>query len=149
MPESVPEPCSVPVSSRHYGEQYVAPPRRYPQVRVTSRKVVGKGDQHCRMTSIPPIAREAEDLVRQLVGELERPRLSECICCYVIRLLDVSPCDGTLRHAIRYRNSTAPRATAMARRLMQVGAGCDCEIFWNGFQPRIVTDYADGDDVEI
>lgn len=79
------------------------------------------------MTSIPPIAREAEDLVRRLVGELERPRSGECLCCYVIRLLDAAPCDGTLRHAVRYRDAMAPRATAVARRLMQVGAGCDCE----------------------
>jgi len=102
------------------------------------------------MTSIPRIARVAEELVRDLVDELGEPRRGECLCCYVVRLLDVAPCDGTLRHAVRYRDATAPRATALAERLMRVGAGCDCEIFWNGYVPWIVAEsLADDEEIDL
>ena len=41
-------------------------------------------------------------------------------------------CTG-LRWAKRYRDLRAPRATALERRLGQVGGFCDCEIFLNGY----------------
>ena len=54
--------------------------------------------------------------------------------CYVYRMLEFG-CTG-LRWAERYRNLRAPRATALHRRLMSKGAGCDCEIFMNGWSLR-------------
>jgi Protein of unknown function (DUF2695) len=44
-------------------------------------------------------------------------------------------CTG-LRWATRYRDLKAPRATALHGRLMSKGAGCDCEIFMNGWSLR-------------
>jgi Protein of unknown function (DUF2695) len=86
---------------------------------------------------MPPIVDEAEGFLRQLARELTRPRENECLCCYVARLLDEFPCDGSHRHAFRYRDTKAPRATALAARLGQVGACCcDCELFLNGYQLR-------------
>jgi hypothetical protein len=86
--------------------------------------------------SVPtPIISEAEGLVHQLADELTRPREGECLCCYVARQLDEYPCDGTHRHAFRYRDARAPRATALAQRMRDIGACCcDCEIFMNGYQ---------------
>jgi hypothetical protein len=90
------------------------------------------------MTSIPPIVGETERFVRLLAAQLTRPRNKECLCCYVARLLDEYPCDGSLRHAYRYRDAVAPRATALGDRLSRVGGWCDCEIFLNGYRPRAV-----------
>jgi hypothetical protein len=89
------------------------------------------------MTTVPPIIDEAETLVRQLATELTRVREGECLCCYVARQLDDYPCDGTHRHAFRFRDASAPRATALRKRLSAVGACCcDCELFLNGYQPH-------------
>lgn len=89
------------------------------------------------MTTVPPIIDEAEGLVRQLATELTRVLDGECLCCYVARQLDEYPCDGTHRHAFRFRNASAPRATALHERLTRVGACCcDCELFLNGYEPH-------------
>ena len=89
------------------------------------------------MSSSPAIVDEAESLVRQWAAELVRPRENECLCCYVARVLDEVPCDGSHRHALHYRDIMAPRATALEARLGQIGACCcDCEIFLNGYQAR-------------
>jgi hypothetical protein len=63
------------------------------------------------MTSTPQIVDEAEALLRQLAARLTNPRVSECLCCYVTRLLDEFPCDGTHRLAFHYRDKMAPRPT--------------------------------------
>jgi hypothetical protein len=89
------------------------------------------------MTTIPPIVDQAEGIVRQLITQLSRVREGECLCCYVVRQLDVNPCDNTHRHSLRFRDATAPRATALRDRLSRVGACCcDCELFMNAYQPH-------------
>lgn len=89
------------------------------------------------MTKIPPIIGEAESFVRQLATEFTRVRDGECLCCYMARQLDEYPCDGTHRHALRYRDAVAPRVTTLKRRLSQLGACCcDCELFMNGYEPH-------------
>jgi Protein of unknown function (DUF2695) len=102
------------------------------------------------MNPIPPIVQEAEGLLRRAATEVSCPRAGECLCCYVARMLDEFPCDGSHRHAIRYRDAMAPRATALAKRLGQLGACCcDCELFLNGYQLRAsLVEYRieDGDD---
>jgi hypothetical protein len=75
---------------------------------------------------------EAESRVRVMAAELIEIRPGECLLCYVWRMLEFG-CTG-LRWAGRYRDLRAPRATAMERRLGQVGGFCDCEIFMNGYQ---------------
>src|SRR4051812_6662349 len=89
------------------------------------------------MTSDSWIAAEAEGFVRGLANELTRPHDNECLCCYVARMLAQFPCDGSHRHALRFRDLSAPRATALLDRLGRVGACCcACELFLNGYQPR-------------
>lgn len=83
------------------------------------------------------IVDEVETFVRQLAEQVTAPAESECLCCYVWRMLGDFPCDGSHRHAFRYRDARAPRATALAERLSRVGACCcDCEIFMNGYTLR-------------
>jgi hypothetical protein len=89
------------------------------------------------MTTTPPIIDHVERLVREWATELTAVREGECLCCYVARQLEEYPCDNTHRHAFRYRDAMAPRATAFRRQLDRVGACCcDCELFLNGYTPH-------------
>jgi hypothetical protein len=72
--------------------------------------------------------------LRHLSVELTQPKPCECLHCYVYRMLEFG-CAG-LRWAVRYRDLKAPRATALAGHMMSKGAGCDCEIFMNGWGLR-------------
>jgi len=72
--------------------------------------------------------------LRHLSVQMTQPKPGECLHCYVCRMLEYG-CTG-LRWAKRYRDLKAPRATALDRRLMSKGAGCDCEIFMNGWSLR-------------
>lgn len=83
--------------------------------------------------SATPINLAAERLVRHTAAHLLAVQPRECVCCYVMRMLDEFGCDCTLRFAKRYRDAEAPRATALERRFGQVGGYCDCEIFMNGW----------------
>ena len=80
------------------------------------------------------------ELVEELEGELVElsewvtaPRGSECLFCYVYRMLTSHGCNCALRWAARWRDLRAPRATALERRLGSRGGYCDCEIFMNGW----------------
>jgi len=97
------------------------------------------------MTSKSSIVDEAETFIRERAEVLTSPRGNECLCCYVARMLDQFPCDGSHRHALRFRDLTAPRATAILDRLSQVGGCCcDCELFLNGYRPRTWSPDDDG-----
>jgi hypothetical protein len=86
------------------------------------------------MTTTPPIIDQAEQFVRELAEELIRVRDGECLCCYVARQVEQLGCDGTHRHAFAYRDSKAPRATALGDKLSRIGACCcDCELFMNAY----------------
>jgi hypothetical protein len=58
----------------------------------------------------------------------------ECVLCYVHRMLAAFGCDGTLRWVVRWRDRRAPRAMALADRLTERGAHCDCELFSNAWE---------------
>jgi Protein of unknown function (DUF2695) len=87
------------------------------------------------MTSAPSID-ESEVQLRRPAAELTQPREGECLCCYVDRVLGEIPCDGSLRHALHYRDVVAPRATGLANRLGRMGGYCDCELFMNAYELR-------------
>ncbi|MGA7204051.1 MAG: DUF2695 domain-containing protein [Specibacter sp.] len=86
---------------------------------------------------------EAE--LRDLSEAMTRPWPHECVACYVYRMLEFG-CDGH-RWVSRYRALSAPRATALERRLAARGGYCDCELFMNVFfaSPRFFTTDEDGD----
>jgi hypothetical protein len=64
----------------------------------------------------------AETLVRELADELTGVSPGECVYCYVARMLDEFGCNERLRWAVRFRDLTAPRATALESRLGDMGA---------------------------
>ena len=75
---------------------------------------------------------EVEEFLRERSRELTTPRPGECLACFVARMLRSFGCDTTLRWAQEFRDHRAPRATALERRLENMGGFCDCEIFLNG-----------------
>jgi len=83
------------------------------------------------MSDADPVDR-AHAIVLDLTRRLTTPADGECLCCYVVRMLDDHGCDDTLRWAGRFRDLRAPRATALESRLGRMGGFCDCEIFLNG-----------------
>jgi hypothetical protein len=77
------------------------------------------------------IIAEAEGVVQDLAAAITAPRDRECLPCYLDRVLHEVSCDGTHALTRRYRDSTAPAATALLRRLSRAGGYCDCEVLLN------------------
>jgi Protein of unknown function (DUF2695) len=75
---------------------------------------------------------DTERALQSLSAALTDPHAGECLLCYVYRMLELG-CTG-LRWARHYRDTQAPRATALEARLGQRGGYCDCEIFLNGYE---------------
>lgn len=82
------------------------------------------------------ITEQAERILHDAASTLITPTAGECLACFVARQLDEFGCDNTHRFAAHYRDSVAPRATALLARLSAMGACCcDCEMFMNTYQP--------------
>jgi hypothetical protein len=90
------------------------------------------------------IDQEAEAYVASVADSVIGVRDAECLFCYVARMLGQHGCDTSLRFARHYRDQRAPRATAVERRMGDMGGYCDCEIFLNGMtMARSVMTYDD------
>lgn len=72
-----------------------------------------------------PAVRDAESVLATASVELLGVNPGECLLCYVARMLTQFGCSGQLRFARHYRDTRAPRATGLERRLAQLGARCD------------------------
>ncbi|SDT09250.1 DUF2695 domain-containing protein [Microterricola viridarii] len=82
------------------------------------------------------ITERAERILHDAASTLTTPTAGECLVCFVARQLDEFGCDGTHRFISHYRDSVAPRATALLSRLSAMGACCcDCEMFMNSYEP--------------
>lgn len=81
------------------------------------------------------IETEAERYTRAFAAELTAPEAGECLPCYLERMLRLAGCDGSLRWARVYRDTRAPQATALERRLGVGGGFCDCEALMNVYRP--------------
>ena len=82
------------------------------------------------------IDNQAEDFVHALADTLTAPLPHECLPCYLDRMLRDVSCDGSLRLVGNYRDTIAPRATAVEERLRDGGGYCDCEVLMNVFVPK-------------
>jgi hypothetical protein len=71
-------------------------------------------------------------LVASIAADLTDVEDGECVYCYVARMMRQHGCDTSLRFTRHFRDQRAPRATAIERRMGQLGGFCDCEIFLNG-----------------
>lgn len=61
------------------------------------------------------------------------PQVGECVLCYVHRAVTELGCDTTLRWTTRFRELRVPEATALQRRMSDVGGPCDCRIFLEAY----------------
>ena len=78
------------------------------------------------------IEEEAESYLADVARRITGAREDECLFCYVARMLEEHGCGTSLRFVRSYRDQRAPRATAVERRMGEMGGFCDCEIFLNG-----------------
>lgn len=69
------------------------------------------------------------------MSDLPLPAEHECLACFLYRVSDKVPCDGTLRVLAHYRDHCAPRATALERKVKMLGGYCDCEVLMNSVRP--------------
>jgi len=84
--------------------------------------------------SANPIVEQVESYLRDQAEAMTEPTATECLGCYVQRMLAAHGCNTTLRWARRFRDRRSPRATGLERRLEDLGGFCDCEILLNGYQ---------------
>lgn len=82
---------------------------------------------------------EAEYHLAEAARSLTEPKDRECLPCYVYRMVTAFNCDGSLRWARLWRDTQAPRATALLRRLADQGGFCDCEVLMN-IHPDVLPD---------
>jgi len=75
---------------------------------------------------------EAEKLLRQAADELTDPGHGECLICYLNRMWGAFGCNRSLRFMRRFRDRTAPRATALEKRLNR---SCDCHVLVSSVEP--------------
>ncbi len=52
----------------------------------------------------------------------------ECLACFLQRMVGLAMCSGSFTWAEHYRDTRAPRAVALERRLREAGASCDCQV---------------------
>ena len=89
------------------------------------------------------LVEQLEAELRMVVEAATLPGGSECLACFVARMLEEFGCDTTLRWSQRFRELRSPTATGLERRLGGMGGFCDCEIFLNGLRlarPLLVRD---------
>ena len=80
--------------------------------------------------------RGADEVEHYLQAVVERePQVAECLVCFVDRMVGEFGCDGSLLWAVRFRDLRSPTATALERRLVAAGIGCDCLVPRRGYRP--------------
>lgn len=83
------------------------------------------------------IADEAEEYLRAVTAQPEPPRPSECLRCYVRRMVARNGCDGGHRWVklwVRHRPGSRPD---LLRWLEDHDGLCDCEVVMNVFRDEI------------
>src|SRR5690606_18557138 len=87
-----------------------------------------RGPWQCPHMETTTAITQAESIVRTAASQAPTPGAAECLVCYVDRLLEQHGCDNTHRFTEQYRIASAPRHTALVKRLARMGACCcDCE----------------------
>jgi hypothetical protein len=74
-----------------------------------------------------------ETELAQLAERLTAPGESECLRCFLLRMVTEFGCDGTYRWTIRWRDVRAAQPGGLLRQFELRGGCCDCEILLNVF----------------
>jgi hypothetical protein len=69
----------------------------------------------------------------ELAQQLTAPGETECVRCYLLRMVTEFGCDGTYRWTIRWRDVRAAQPRGLLRQFELRGGCCDCEILFNVF----------------
>jgi hypothetical protein len=77
---------------------------------------------------------DVEQSLRVLGGSLTAVGPDECLCCYLVRMLEQFGCDGRHRFSEHWRDSRPRPMPALIRRLESGGGFCDCEVVFNVFR---------------
>ena len=83
-----------------------------------------------------------ENELARLAERLTAPGESECLRCFLRRMITEFGCDGTYRWTIRWRDVRAARPGGLLRRFEQRNACCDCEVLTNVLPDYPVTDHS-------
>ena len=76
----------------------------------------------------------SEDLWNELTDLADRltaPGESECLRCFLLRMITEFGCDGTYRWTVRWRDVRAAQPGGLLRQFELRGGCCDCEILLN------------------
>ena len=76
---------------------------------------------------------DVERSLRVLGGSLTAVEPDECLCCYLVRMLEQFGCDGRHRFTEHWRDARPRPMPALIRRLESRGGFCDCEVVFNVF----------------
>jgi hypothetical protein len=79
------------------------------------------------------LAASVECEITELAERLTEPGTSECLRCFLLRMITEFGCDGTYRWTIRWRDVRAAQPGGLIRQLQLRGGCCDCEILLNVF----------------
>ncbi len=75
-----------------------------------------------------------ESELAELAERLTQPSDSECVRCYLLRMVNEFGCDGTHRWTIRWRDLRAAQPGGLLRQFqLRGGCCCDCEVLLNVF----------------
>jgi hypothetical protein len=77
------------------------------------------------------MSRDVETELVDLARRLTEPKTSECLRCFLLRMVAEFGCDGTYRWAIRWRDECASQSGTLLEQLARRGGSCDCEILTN------------------
>lgn len=79
------------------------------------------------------VSAQVWDELSELAEQLTAPGESECLRCFLLRMITEFGCDGSYRWTIRWRDMRAAQPGGLLRQFELRGGCCDCEILLNVF----------------
>ena len=77
------------------------------------------------------VSREVESELADLADRLTAPGGTECLRCFLVRMITEFGYDGTFRWTIRWRDVCAARPGKLLDQLADRDGFCDCEVLMN------------------
>lgn len=77
------------------------------------------------------ISQAVETELADLAERLTAPGRTECLRCFLLRMITEFGCDGTYRWTIRWRDIRAAQPGGLLGQLARRGGCCDCEVLMN------------------
>ena len=92
------------------------------------------------------VADRAEQYLKQLDARGEGPHASECLRCYVDRMVAKHGCDNSTRFTAQWLEAVAmPGRRKLLRWFESIGGYCDCEVVMNALSDHWPAPVTTGD----